>query len=407
MTFPPDDLAAQASLDDDIAPAAPHRAVDAPRVVLVTGGTGFLGAFVIRDLLRHTRAAVHCLVRAPDADAARRRLADNFAHYQLAHPEFDARVVAVPGDIEHPTLGLDEDAYAWLAQHADAVYHLAADVSFMLGYEQLEATNVGGLKHVLRFACARRTKAVHYASTYAVFNADAYALAERVYEHRLAGSSAGFRRGYDQSKWVAEHVVGLAQQRGIPVTTYRPGFVSGDTRTGIHNKMDPVAQMLAVILCTGLAFPLEVLLHLTPVDYCSRALVSLSLLPEAEGQIFHLVQGQPPTAEYLLDWMDAEGFGVRLVEFPDWFARLKTLCRRYPQFVPAFYLCSRDEARAFGEDENISALQFDASHVERLLPPTERCPPIDGPLLRRYFDYIASPERGYQVLVRGRAQGAA
>lgn len=407
MNDTPDDLAAELTLDDDLAPASPYRAVDAPEVVFVTGGTGFLGAFVIVDLLRHTRATVHCLVRAPDVDAARRRLADNFAYYRLDHPELASRVVAVPGSVERPTLGLDEATYDWLAQHVDAIYHLAADVSFMPGYEQLKAVNVHGLKHVLRLACARRTKAVHYTSTYAVFNSDAYTLAERVYENRLVGTSAGFHRGYDRSKWVAEHVVGLAKQRGLPVTTYRAGFISGDTRTGIHNKMDPVAQMLAVTLCTGLAFPLEVMLHLTPVDYCSRALVKLSLQREAEGQIFHLVQGRPPTAEDVLDWMESAGFGVRLVEFSTWYERLKALCRRYPQFVPAFYLCSRDEARAFGEGENISALHFDASRVERLLPPAERCPLIDAPLLRRYFDYIASPARGYEVMVRGRARSVA
>jgi thioester reductase-like protein len=407
LTALPELLAAELSLEDDIAPASPYRPVDAPQVIFVTGGTGFLGAFVIRDLLRLTRAKIHCLVRAQDANTARQRLLANLAHYQLTHPELSSRVVAVPGSIELPRLGIQDQSYDWLTQNVDTVYHLAASVSFMPGYEQLKAINVTGLKNLLRFACERRTKIVHYTSTYAVFNSDAYTLARRVYETRLVGASAGFQRGYDGSKWVAEHLVGLAQQRGLPIAMYRAGFLSGDTRLGIHNKMDPVAQMLAVSLCTGCAFRVEALLHLTPIDFCSNALVKISLLRESENQIFHLVQSQPITAIQFLDWMIEEGFGVKLVEFDEWYEQLKLLCRRYPQFVPAFYLSSRQEAKAFGEGENISSLYFDATNVERLIPATEHCPPLEAPLLRLYLDYIASPDRGYQVVVRGRARSVA
>ncbi len=407
MTARPDDLASELALDEDVAPTSPYRAVDAPQHILLTGGTGFLGAYVIFDLLRLTQATIHCLVRADDADAGRQRLVANLAHYQLAHPDIGARVVAVPGTMELARLGMDEATHDWLAEHVDTVYHLAADVSFMPGYEQLKATNVGGLVHVLRFACARRTKNVHYTSTYAVFNSDAYTLARRVYENNLVGTSDGFGRGYDRSKWVAEHLVTLAQQRGLPVTTYRVGFISGDTRTGIHNKMDPVAQMLAVALCNGYVTPIEALLHLTPVDYCSRALVELSLLREAEHQIFHLVQQEPLTATEIVDWMEAEGYDLKRVSFETWYEQLKLLCRRYPQFIPAFYLSSRGEAAAFGEGENLSRLHYDATNVARLLGPDGRCPPLSTPLLRTYFAYIASPDRGYQVVARPRARSVA
>jgi thioester reductase-like protein len=402
LTPRPDELAAELYLEEDISPAAPYQPVSAPQVVLVTGATGFLGAFVVRDLLRMTGATIYCLVRAQDADAARQRLAANFAHYRIEHPELTSRVVVVTGNAELPRLGIDDPVYEWLATHVDTIYHLAASVSFMPGYEQLKAINVTGLKHVLRLACARRTKIVHYTSTYAVFNSDAYALAQRVHETRLVGSSEGFPRGYDRSKWVAEKLVELAQQRGLPVTMYRAGFISGDTRTGIHNKMDPVAQMLAVCLCTGHAFHLDVHLHLTPVDFCSRALVKISLHAGSENRIFHLVQPAPIPTRRLLDWMIEEGVNLKLVPYAAWYEQLRIVCRKYPQFIPAFYLSSREQTRAFGEGENLSSLYFDTINVDQILPPEERCPAMEPPLLRRYLDYIASPDRGYEVVVRRR-----
>jgi thioester reductase-like protein len=400
MNRPPIDLALETHLDASIVPPGPFQHTGRPATVFVTGGTGFLGAYLIADLLRFTTANVYCLVRAADAATGKRRLLDNMAHYAVAHHEVESRVFAVPGDIERPRFGLDDDTYNWLAVHVDSIYHLAASVSFMPGYEQMKAINVTGLTHVLRLACDRRTKIVHYTSTYAVFNADAYAMADRVYETRLAGSGEGFIRGYDRSKWVAEQIVRVAQERGVPVNTYRAGFISGDSATGIHNKMDPVAQVFAVALCTGHAFPINALLHLTPVDYCSAALVRLSLNPATANGIFHLVQEHPLSCRDIVEWLADEGYPLRIVGFPEWYEQLKQLCKRHPQFIPVLYLFSLKNATPFGEGENISNLQFDASNVHRHLEAAYHCPKLQSALLRRYFNYIASPDRSYQVMPR-------
>lgn len=392
-----EDLTEEVTLDDDIMPRDVFRFVGAPQTVFLTGGTGFLGAFVIADLLRLTTARIYCLVRAGSEREGKQRLLDNLSHYGLAPREADARIVAVPGDLEQPGLALDAQTYGWLAEHADILYHLGASVSFMPGYQQLKAINVTALQQILRLACEHHTKAVHYTSTYAVFNSDAYRLAETVYETELAGTSTGFIRGYDRTKWVAEKICRLAKDRGIPVTIYRAGFISGDSFFGIHNKMDPVARMFAATLCMGAAFTIDALLHLTPVDYCSHALVRLSLHSETTNQIFHLVQEQPLSCMDVLGWLQAEGYDIEYVDFAEWYERLKALCRQYPAFFPVFYLFSLKENQSFGEDENISGLHFNASNVRRFLEPVYHCPPMLRTLLKRYFDYITAPERGYQI----------
>ena len=99
----------------------------------------------------------------------------------------------------------------------------------------------------------------------------------------------------------------------------------------------------------------------------------------------------------VLGWLQAEGHDIEYVDFAEWYERLKALCRQYPAFFPVFYLFSLKENQSFGEDENISGLHFNASNVRRFLEPVYHCPPMLRTLLKRYFDYITAPERGYQI----------
>ena len=77
-------------------------------LVLLTGATGFLGAQVARRLLERTDHQVVALVRAPDAQAASRRLARAWWDWpELAAGIASGRVLAVAGDVRAPGLGLD------------------------------------------------------------------------------------------------------------------------------------------------------------------------------------------------------------------------------------------------------------------------------------------------------------
>ena len=68
-------LDGEATLDASIDPeGVPFEPRSEPRHILLTGATGFLGAFLLRELLERTEADIHCLVRAGSADEGRTRL---------------------------------------------------------------------------------------------------------------------------------------------------------------------------------------------------------------------------------------------------------------------------------------------------------------------------------------------
>ena len=134
------DFDAEAELDATIVPPR-DRSFDAaaPKRVLLTGATGFVGAFLVEELLRRTNAEVVCLVRAADEARAGQRLRENMSKYGLNPPGFGVRTVPLPGDFSKPRLGLSPSAFDALAEQIDAIYHNGANVNLSAPYEVLRS----------------------------------------------------------------------------------------------------------------------------------------------------------------------------------------------------------------------------------------------------------------------------
>ena len=78
---------------------------------------------------------------------------------------------------------------------------------------------------------------------------------KRVLEDDPLLDGRGLRHGYTQSKWVAEKLVQLARERGLPVTVYRPPLIGWHSQTGAFNESDLVCSMLEGCLHLGAALP--------------------------------------------------------------------------------------------------------------------------------------------------------
>lgn len=51
----------------------------------------------------------------------------------------------------------------------------------------------------------------------------------------LQGSRKGLASGYGQTKWVSEQLIMRARARGVPATIIRPGYIVGDSVTGVFH----------------------------------------------------------------------------------------------------------------------------------------------------------------------------
>lgn len=134
-----------------------------PLTVFLTGATGFLGAFILRDLLRDESRVkkVICLVRAKSSELALERLRDAASGRGVWDEKWveSSRLEVVKGDLDLPKFGLDESAWDRVAAEADAIIHNGALVRACIDYTRLHNTHkspLGSLGVSVREASCRQ-----------------------------------------------------------------------------------------------------------------------------------------------------------------------------------------------------------------------------------------------------------
>ncbi|MFI1565924.1 thioester reductase domain-containing protein, partial [Streptomyces sp. NPDC020490] len=383
-----EDYAADIHLPADIRPAPEVvRTVAEPREILLTGASGFLGAFLLRDLMRTTTARIHCLVRGADESAAHRRLRDSLEWYRVWHDVDEERLAVVVGDLAEERLGLSEERFDDLARRVDAVYHAGASVHWLKPYRALRDANVHGTVEVLRLAARHRTVPVHHVSTVGVFDGPVTpGVPLRVTDP--TGPAEALPSGYLRSKWVGEQIVDLARERGLPVSVYRVDVISGDRDNGACQTRDFVWLSLKGLLQAGLV-PSGVpgRFHLLPVDYVSAAILGISTRPDGAGGTYHLFNRGSLSLADCVTYLRRLGYRLAETDREQWRAALRA--DRDNALLPllhAFEMMTSDT------DAFYPAL--DTTETEAALAGTGiSCPPLTEELFGRYVGFFV--EKGH------------
>ncbi len=265
-----------------------------PERILLTGATGFVGVYVLRELLEQTKAKIICLVRAETTLEARARLKQNAFQYNL---ELDfSRIELVLGSLEQ----LPE------FDDIDTVFHVAASTDLRLDYSAARATNVLGTVKILKLGLP-----THLISSVSVFNDQNRISCTEDLESELV---PGF--GYAQTKWVSDVLAQRARASGLQVWVYRIGRVWGDTFGGATPSSDALWQTLKNQADSGLARPSKQNFDVMPVDWMARALVKLAFAINPQNVV---LRHPKPISRH--EFNDKQGFevniaGIQLEPFP-------------------------------------------------------------------------------------------
>ncbi len=275
---------------------------DGPQVLL-TGATGFLGAFLLDELLAKTGLTINCLVRGTDEEQARRRLIANLTHYHRWDEAIAERIAVTRGDLSLPLLGLAEDKFADLAQATGIIIHNGALVNYLFPISRMRAVNVQGTLSLVRLAVASaRPTELHYISLAATDPVSAYG----------------------RSKLEAEEMVRESGLDGMPVNIYRITRLAPDSRTGLANKNDIVMRLLDIVLDIGAAPDIEFSENWIAVDVAARAIVETAIASRP-GHTFSLNPREQTSFGYLLQVGRENGFGIEVEPLARWTRHVRAI----------------------------------------------------------------------------------
>jgi amino acid adenylation domain-containing protein/thioester reductase-like protein len=384
-------LEQEAVLDPAIRPRGELSFITDPQHVFLTGGTGFIGAFLLRELLDKTSAKVYCLVRAASNAESLGRLQNTLKHYLLWDDSLSNRIIPIMGDLGQPLLGLSPEAFHGLAATIDCIYHNGASVNFIYPYSMLKAPNVLGTQEVLRLACEEKLKPVHYVSTLSVFHGASDGL---VTEETGLSVPPRQDNGYVQSKWVAERLVSIGRSRGIPTVIYRLGRITGHSQTGVSNTNDLFFRMTKSCIQLGSAPDMDVATDVTPVDYVSKAIVQLSRQEKSLNRNFHLVNTEFLTWNTFVDWIRSYGYQLERRPYNVWLQELKQATNSGADnaLIPLMPIFNEWAVGAEDNEEEGEKVQapFDSRNAIQDLTSTGiSCSPINKTLINRYLSYFA------------------
>ncbi len=262
--------------------------------IFLTGATGYLGAYLVRELLARTGEPLALLVRGEDeARAAERLWGALQPHLSLEafRGALRERVTIFTGDCAQPQLGLPPERYRVLVQLTQSVIHCAAAVN----RRSWKAGMNGNLRATLEvIKLVKAAQAAHGVRRLTVISTTTVAgprQDETIDEEAALRWDQEDVDPYAFTKKFAEH---MARELlpDVPVLTLRPSSVIGDSvsaRTTQFQMLQGLAMLQRLPLIPHVPTRR---LDIVPADWVAAAVVQLHQKPSLRHATYHLSAGE-------------------------------------------------------------------------------------------------------------------
>lgn len=312
--------------------------------VFLTGATGFLGAFILHDLLSKHKGRVKkviCLVRAQTAEQGLNRLRESSNVREVWSEEWVEKdvVEVVIGDLGKDNFDLEEKTWGRLKDEADVIVHNGALVHWVYPYEKLRAANVQATLTAIELASAGKPKNLVFVSSTSAIDTEYYIRLSELLSSGsqpqyagvpetddLEGAKLPLKTGYGQTKWVSEKLLFEAGKRGMTGRIVRPGYVVGDSRTAVTNIDDFIWRMVKGCVQLGVVPDMNNSINMVPVDHVALCISLAAISPPPESAsvpVLHITARPLPTFNSLLSCLETYGFATERCEYIVWRRKLE------------------------------------------------------------------------------------
>lgn len=359
------------------------------KYVLLTGATGLVGRYLLRDLLlRGVNLAL--VLRPTEKETIQERVEGILQFWEKQLGKILPRPVCWEGDVSEPNLGLNEEAQQWVETHCDSLIHNAAVLVFYGSDRAGEPwrTNLEGTRHTVDFAQRVGIKNFHYVSTAYVGGCR-----EDLCREDELDVGQKFRNDYEHSKLLAEKLV--REATGFEKTTvYRPAIIAGDSVTGYTNTYHGLFAYLKLICLLvrntppqpdgRIHTPLRMNItgdeprNIVPVDWVSACLTHLFCTPAAHGGTYHLAPEHRMTAKDMIEagYTYFNSYGIEYGGNVNAETELNNFEKHgYSSVTKATY-----------EPYEANDPLFDTTNLRKFTPHLP-CPQIDEAMIHRYWKF--------------------
>ncbi len=360
------------------------------RYLLLTGVTGLLGRYLLKDLLL-AGVKVAVLARPTRKAKARLRVEEGMCYWEQQLGRELPRPVVLEGDICEPDLGLDPRSMRWVAEHCDTMLHNAASLSFVSTGPTSEPwrSNLEGTKNVLDLCRNAGIRRFHHVST-------AYTCGLRtgkILETEL-DEGQEFSNDYERSKVQAEKLVRSADFLDS-LTVHRPAIIIGDSKTGYtstyHGFYAPLQVVQTMVqrsepnatghVSASSRFPLsgDETKNLIPVDWVSAVMSHIITHPEHHGKTYNLTPRQPVNVRLMADVLEetARFYAVSLEGSDHTFENPTEDEKLFNTMIAVYHSYWRDDP------------VFDTTNTRQAAPHLP-CPHVDRTMLRMLADFAVN-----------------
>ena len=271
--------------------------------ILLTGGTGFLGFYLARRLLREEDIKLILLAR-PDVRFSARERVERLFKDHCGEEEYDSirkRLEIVEGSITYPNLGLAREQRERLSKEVATIFHSAALAQFNVPYEKIKTINLDGTRNVLDFAlqCLKNGcfESVNHISTVAV--SGTY---HGIFYEDSLDEGQSFKNTYEQTKFEAEQLIQAYRAKGLNVNAFRPSGIIGDSQDGYATNFRLIYQPLRIVslgIYKQIPAKGNIRCNVVPVDFLSDAIYLIYAHGHPHNQTFHLTNTHDVTGEFI------------------------------------------------------------------------------------------------------------